>query len=479
MTAPSSPPSAPLLPAAFFFLLALLFAGGCGDGPVGTGPAAGRNILLVVADALPAAHLGCYGQERPTSPVIDALAAESALFEDYHTVVPSTLPSFLTLFTSRYPKDHGASRNGCAPREGLGSLAAALSRAGYRTAFFLSSYCLKARFGTKKGFDHFDAELDKKSSLPSNKLTRSARSVTDAVLRWLDRTDGDRPWFAVVHYFDPHWPYEPPEEFARLLAGDDAERFAVSFETVRASRDVLEKRGGVPGEEELLIRDLHLAEIRYMDSEIGRLLERIDRDDRDTVVVFTADHGETFWEHEDYFNHGLSVYNSNLHIPLLIRGAGIVPPGRFGAPRFSNIDLAPTLLGLVGVVFPEDFEGIDRHTLLTGTGDADPGPVFAEATKPHYEEEGARRPNLRKAKCIMAGKWKLIWTPWKKGRKQLFNLADDPAETRNLAKDPEYSRLVGELHDLLRGWARSSAESGPVEIPESVRRELDKLGYGY
>jgi len=461
-------------------LLAAACAGGCGDRSAGDGPAAGRNILLIVADALPADHLGCYGQERPTSPCIDALADESALFEDYHTVVPSTLPSFVSLFTARHPKDHGAPRNGCAPRKGLGSLAESLREAGYETAFFPSSYCLAARFGTKTGFEHFDEKLDKQSALPSNKLTRSARSVTDAFLGWLDRRDGGRPYLAIVHYFDPHWPYEPPEEFARLFVGADADKLDASFEEIRSARDVLARRDGTPGDEERLFRDLHLAEIRYMDSEIGRLLDKVDRDDsgEDTVVVFTADHGETFWEHEDYFNHGLSVYNSNLHIPLLIRAPGIVEPSRYSRPRFSNIDLAPTLLGLAGVAVPDDFEGIDRQGLLTVGGSVDPAPIFAEATKPHSAETGAARPNMRKAKCVMAGPWKLIWTPWEEGRTQLFNLIDDPAERRNLAGESEYARLVDELRAILRAWARSSAGSGPVEIPDAVQRELDKLGYG-
>ena len=462
------------------FLLVALCAGGCSDRSAEDGPAAGRNILLIVADALPAAHLGCYGQERPTSPRIDALAADSALFENFYTVVPSTLPSFLSLFTARHPKDHGAPRNGCVPRDRLGSLAGSFLEAGYETAFFPSSYCLLAQFGTKNGFEHFDGKLDKRSTLPSNKLTRSARSVTDAFLGWLDSRDADRPWLAVVHYFDPHWPYEPPEEFARLFVGADVDRLEASFEAIRAARTLLEKQKGTPGAEERLFRDLHLAEIRYMDSEIGRLLDRIARNDPGdgTVVVFTADHGETFWEHDDYFNHGLAVYNSNLHIPLLINAPGIVRPGRYSKPRFSNIDLAPTLLGLAGVAIPEGFEGHDRHALLTGADAIDPDPIFAEATKPHSAEKDAPRPNMHKAKCIMAGPWKLIWTPWKEGRTQLFNVIDDPGERHNLAGDRENARLVGELGAMLRAWARSSAESGPVEIPDSVRRELNKLGYG-
>jgi len=461
-------------------LLAALCAGGCGDRADPDGPAAGTNILIVVADALPASHLGCYGQERPTSPCIDRLAAESALFEDFYTVVPSTLPSFISLFTSRHPKDHGAPRNGCVPRDGLESLAQSMQEAGYETAFFLSSYCLTAQFGTQIGFDHFDEKLDKKSALPSNKLTRSARSVTDAVIGWLGGRDGERPYLAIVHYFDPHWPYEPPEEFARLFVDAETGSLEASFAAIRAARDALAKRDGAPGDKERRFRDLHLAEIRYMDSEIGRLLEEIGRNggDDDTVVVFTADHGETFWEHEDYFNHGLSVYNSNLHIPLLIRAPGVVEPGRYAKPRFSNIDLAPTLLGLAGVAIPVDFEGIDRHRLFTGGGSVDPVPIFAEATKPHSAERGAARPNMRKAKCVMAGPWKLIWTPWEEGRTELFNVADDPAEKRNLAGESEYAPLVDELGTILRDWARSSAESGPVAIPGAVQRELDKLGYG-
>jgi len=174
-----------------------------------------RNVILIVADALQADHLGCYGFDRPLTPVIDDLASGGTLFTDCNSVVPSTLASFTSLFTSRHTKDHGASRNGFQPLDGLPTLAGALSAGGYETAAFISSYAIHSDFKTDRGFDHFDERMTQSTILFDNKLIRSASDVTDAFMQWLAEREDDRPFFAMVHYFDPHFPYRPPKRFVR------------------------------------------------------------------------------------------------------------------------------------------------------------------------------------------------------------------------------------------------------------------------
>ena len=183
----------------FFAALAPALLGACtrnGDPP--------KNILFIVADTLRADHLGCYGFDRPTSARIDRLAEQGSQFNQCYTVVPSTLASFTSILTSMHPKDHGAYRNGRKADETVPVLGEVFQEAGFDTAAFISSYCLSADFGMDRGFDLFDEHYTRKTALPDNKTVRSAKDVTDAFLHWLDGREKDRPYFAMVHYFDPH-----------------------------------------------------------------------------------------------------------------------------------------------------------------------------------------------------------------------------------------------------------------------------------
>ncbi|MFH2003071.1 MAG: sulfatase [Planctomycetota bacterium] len=457
-------------------------AGGCSREEAETSRPKPANILLIVADALRADHLGCYGEELPTSPNIDALSREGALFEDYHTQVPTTLSSFITLFTSLPPKHHGASRNGMNPAPDLDFIGEAFQRAGYETVCFISSYSLSSRFGTRRGFDLFDEKLDCATGLPSNKLIRSAESVTEAFLAWHEKRDSKRPFFAVVHYFDPHWPYIPPERFAKIFLHEEGAPDQASMEDMENARKMLEAGAG-PGDPTLqAFHSLYCAEIRYMDHEMGRVMDHLREESRigDTLVVFTADHGETFWEHEDYFNHGLSVYATNLRIPLIFWQPGRIAPGRFSTPRFSNLDLAPTLLGLAGIPKPKGFAGLNLQNLLAGTAPEQvPSCLFAEATKPRSAEKPNTRPNFFKAKCIMQGPWKLIWTPYKNGQEELYNVEEDQEELLNRIKDPSLAGLRKELMEKLRAWAKDARGDRPEKgMPQEVEDKLKALGYG-
>lgn len=435
------------------------------------------NIVVLVADALPADHLGFYGSEAPTSPNLDALALESAVFDDYHTVVPATLPSFLSLFTSRHPKDHGVPWNGGKPLEGLDTLGLAFGKAGYETAFFISSYCLASEFGTRRGFDLFEDRLVESVGLPSNKLIRNAADVSRAFLDWDQRRDRSKPCFAVVHYFDPHWPYQPPEAFARIFIDKDRDDLVASFPQIRKEREALEKSAGQPGEKAKHFRNLHLAEIRYMDHEIGKIIDTL-KNRGNTLLVFTADHGETFWEHDDYFNHGLSVYNTNTRLPLLVWSPGLVEPGRRPAPCFSNIDLGPSLLSLIDAPVPQGFTG-RPVPLLSAARDLEERPVYAEATKPHQVEKPGERSNLRKAKSVTMGPWKYIWTPWKEGMDELYLRHEDPMERNDLAADPGHERLMAQLKESLKAWAAEyEGVEGRENLSPEVLEKLEKLGYG-
>ncbi len=444
-----------------------------------------KNVLLIVVDSLRTDHLGCYGFERPTSPNIDKLAASGTLFIDFSTVVPSTLASFTTLFTSHYPKDHGAFRNSFPPFDDLPTLAEAFRDAGYETAAFVSSYCVHSDFGVDRGFDHFDDSLTQVTILPDNNLMRQAGEVTGSFIQWLNRRE-DKPFFAVVHYFDPHYPYRPPDRFAKMFQTTRPAIRKATMHDIGKAQSQLNEAKGRPGDFEKNLHDLYCAEIRYMDEEVGRLINRVRRVAKDgeigePVIVFTADHGETFWEHADYFNHGYSVFETAISIPLIVSSPGFVPVGKKKVCGFSNIDLGPTLCGLAGVEAPPEFEGRSFHALVAGSGEVEPPEFrFAESTKPYPAEEGAVRPNYNKAKMVRQGAWKYVELPCMGDWHGLYNVNDDPGEITNLAGDEELGQIMKSLKERLRRWAddfdAGRKRGGPVD-PDVIEK-LKGLGYG-
>lgn len=460
----------------------LLFAG-CGADSGADESGSGFSVLVIVADALRADSLGCYGQAAPTSPNIDRLATEGALFENCTTVVPTTLPSFISLVTSVHPKDHGSFRNGVPPVEGLAFVSEAFRDADRETAFFAASYCLTKRFGLDRGIDHFDDRLVRSASLPFNKLFRNATDVTDAFLSWLAGRDARKPFFAVVHYFDPHIPYVPPERFARLFLEEGVGPHRATYEDTMAAKRRLELSAGMPGPRDLAIRKLYLAEIRYMDTEIGRLIEVLDASPGggDTLVVFTADHGHNFWGHDVYFNHSRQVYGDNIRIPLIFRWPERVAPARRAAPAFSSIDLAPTLLGLAGIAVPEEFAGEDLHAaVLRGDENRKQDLLYSEAYHERAAGDEILRPNFAAPKCIMQGSWKYIWTPHRENREELYDLTNDPDERNNLAGSVENAGRVDMMRDKLRRWAliHAAPDGSRADVPDEVLEKLRALGYG-
>jgi len=473
----------------FYLVLLCLLSFSCsrrGLTPSGPPPAAG--ILLLVVDTLRADQLGCYGFPQPTSPHLDAVAARGVRFDRYTTVTSSTLASFTSLLTSRHPHTHGVFRNGVVWPRDLEGLPSVLRSAGYETAAFIASYCLSSDFGMARGFDHFDEDLTvRMKQLPSNRLIRKGSEVAQAFISWLaGRRRPQAPFFAMLHFFEPHWPYQP-SEFYRELFGPGYDGWVTgAMPDFRKVRRYLTRHGGEPDADVRHLHALHLGEIRSTDDQIGKVLEALEqRDLRDRVLlIVTADHGETFYEHQDFFNHGESVYDTNIHIPLIIDGPGIASPQVVETP-FSNLDLAPTLLEYVGLEIPPTFEGRSFLPLLKGGGSA-PGvlrerSLFAEATKPHTVEQGERWPNRLKSRCILRGRWKLIHSPWREDLWELYDLKADPQEQHNLLDgsaenlSPSHRQMAREL--IL--WSERVPGSVPddPEADAEVRERLEALGY--
>ncbi|HSF19877.1 MAG TPA: sulfatase-like hydrolase/transferase [Vicinamibacteria bacterium] len=384
------------------------------------------NLILVSVDTLRADHLSCYGSALVSTPAIDRVAREGIVFENATTVAPTTLPAHASLLTGVTPLQHWVHDNvGFRLRDDIPTLASTLKDAGFRTGGFVGSFVLDRRFGLGRGFDVYSEEIPETES---GLRERRGEEVLDEALSWIGA--GDEPFFAFVHFFDPHRPYDPPAPFH-------------------------------PGTEDPQAR--YRGEVVYVDSLVGQLLAFLDSNglSDSTVVAVTADHGESLGEHgED--THGLFLYQSTLHVPLLLRGPSI-PEGKRVRELVRIVDVVPTVLEALSVEAPSGLEGV---SFLSASGEARIQDVeaYAETFVPRLHFGWSELTSLRR------GNWKFVLAP----RAELYDLDSDPEETRNLVESE--ASVVQEMEDELgRLKGAEDVRAGPVD--ERTLGSLRALGY--
>ncbi len=316
-------------------------------------------LLLITVDTLRADHLGAYGNTDGLTPTLDALAAESLVFQRAYTVAPFTLPSITAIQTGRYPRELGIVNNRLLLPEETRTLAQHLRSLGWRTGAVVSNYVLRRSSGLARGFDHYD---DRYPQLEAHRPDpeRIGVDTTDAALALLDGLleSREQPIFLWVHYQDPHGPYRPP--------GNRRERHIESERAKPDGRQTLElsgnqdPQGRIPryqfeaGHNEVAYyRAGYKGEVEYVDQEIGRFLAgvrgRVPR--QRTAIVFTADHGEGLGEDDYWFGHGMYLSDAQMRIPMLIQVPGQTAGTRSDAA--SVVDVFATLLGLAGESPPD------------------------------------------------------------------------------------------------------------------------------
>ena len=419
------------------------------------------NVLIVTVDTLRADRLSAYGYGRRTTPNLDRLLASGARFAEARTVEPLTNPAMCSLFTSLYPHEHGATRNGMRMRPRLPSLATTLTRRGYRSAAFVGNWTLRDRIsGLGEHFDAYEEVFTRKRWLGVFKGEATADDLTDAALEWLaeHREDSRRPFLLWVHYVEPHAPYRLQEEFAGRL--------------------------GVPTKGDVSRADRYDTEIAFADHHVGRLLAALDASSglrQNTLVVFTADHGESLGEH-NYWGHGRNLYEPGLRIPLGISWPGRLRPEVVEAPALL-LDVAPTVLGLAGLPAPRDFRGFDWTPVLLGES---PPPrdrvtwyqAHRGAVLSAQEAKGARLRGLLEVAVLRGGRKEVFRLDG--GQHRVFDLTRDPGERHNLAAASvkRSAELAEWMTSVRKGLAASDAVlAADVDVdPESVER-LRALGY--
>ena len=429
-----------------FSLLVAGLGGGCSDGEGGGGPEGGRgahgpararNLLLVTFDTTRADHLGAYGDEGAETPVIDRLAAEGVLFEHCASVTPVTLPSHTSLLTGLYPYEHGVRDNGThwVPAD-VETLAETLSAAGFRTGAVVSAFVLDSRFGLDQGFHLYDDDLAQGTEQAAFMFRETdAADTTRRAKQFLAGHEGEQRWFLWVHYFDPHASYRPPGSFG--------ERFA---------------------------EQPYDGEIAYADAQLGDLLLYLqDRGElADTLVVLTADHGESLGEHGEA-THGVFLYDATTRVPLIFRHPAVARGARVPGV-VSAVDVAPTVLDFLGVGVPEPVSGVSLvESLLRGAADGEREPVYLESMSPYFQHGWSDLRSLR------SDRRRYVRAP----REELYDLREDPDELHNLlpGREGEAEPLREALEAMLRGGERDARRVAEEGLDASEREALEELGY--
>jgi arylsulfatase A-like enzyme/Flp pilus assembly protein TadD len=391
------------------------------------------SVVLVTLDTTRADRLGCYGFSGVETPHLDALARQGVVFDNATATAPLTFPSHSSIFTGLIPPHHGARDNGgFFLDDAQTTLAERLKAAGYATGAFIGAWVLESRWGLAQGFDEYSDrfELSKYRVVSLGTVQKPGDEVMDGALRWLDSVR-QRRFFAWIHLYDPHAPYEAPEPFASRYSGQP-----------------------------------YLAEIAYTDKVVGRLtgwLESQGLLDR-TIVVVTGDHGESLGEHGEA-SHAYFIYGSTMHVPLIVR----TPWGLTGRSRaqVSTVDIMPTVLDLAGLAPPE---GVDGRSLARSLLDP-AAPIghlaYSETYFPRYHYGWQHLRSLRD------DRYTYVEAP----RPELYDRAEDPGETRNVFK--AYSQRAEGLRLRLEEMSRAKGPGVPQRQqldPETLQR-LAALGY--
>lgn len=430
--------------------------------------ARGKNLVMVLLDAGGYGHFGFAGYDRETTPNIDALAAQSLVFDTAYSEAASTGHSVFAMLTSSYPF--------WAEKQGLKGIIAKPFKVDEKTN--LMADILKAKFGRRlaisgnpwfgpdfgfdRGFSKF-YEIYDNEAVPDSTEHFAARTV-DAFKRDMESW-GDQQVFAYLHFLEPHTPYKPPEDFARKF--DPVAADIINPE----ARYLLRYRLNPPDKQrQEMIKALYDGNLAYADSKVGEVIESLKKSGRwdNTVFVVIADHGEAFWEHGVYA-HGRHIYEEFMRIPFIVHIPGApMLSGRHVKEPVSLVDLLPTYLDLYGIQPPKDLKGGSLLPLIAGrTKEFKTRKIFLRNTHSIVPEFGLR-----------AGRYKWIYRVYESSY-QLYDLVADPKEQHDLVKSNAVPPEVEELRKEIGLWiATGTGQVQPVEkLDPKTEERLRAIGY--
>jgi arylsulfatase A-like enzyme len=409
-----------------------------------------KGVILVSIDTLRRDHVGAHGYLRPTTPRLDALARGGIVCDDAVSTSSWTLPAHLSMLTSVDPGAHGGTDMAHGFNRRVPTLPSVLRKAGFATQAVTSHLYVSAVYGLDDGFDNLDFRQD-----------RRAAEVADRAIDILDRV-GDRPFFVFLHFYDPHWHYDPPEAQRRLFEKPYAGALTGLWQDF-SKRD----RSNTSAEDLDHLLALYDGEIRYTDDEIGRVLDHVKARglDRGTLLLVTSDHGEEFLEHGSW-EHQKTLYEEVVRIPLVVNGPGVAP--RKEPAQASLLDVMPTVLAWAGVTGSAVEQG---RSLLAPLGERE---GYGET-----DHTTDRTPKLFMR--AGAGRWKAILSLAQGGgplKEEWYDLASDPAEAKGTAPPAAIADAV--RGRAIRRWRDARGRGGPapaVQLTPEQRERLRALGY--
>lgn len=433
-----------------------------------------RNVILIVIDALRSDHLGCYGYHRQTSPNLDALAGEGAVFETCYAQSSWTLPSVASILTSLYPTMHGTTLHGDKLPDEVTTIAEILKEEGYITYGYVANPNIKSIFNFNQGFDFFDDYLmrdrmyyaalrclpyyrDNLRAWTGRSFTFSDRDniklANERIVPWLKRYSHEN-FFMYIHYMDPHRPYSPPKRYRTMYP--------------YVENDIVSK-----------YISLYDGEIRFADEYMNKLLDTLkllgiyDK----TLIVITSDHGEAFGEHGD-FEHGKTIYQEQLKVPLIMKFTGSIPPGKVVKQAVRLIDVVPTILDVLGVTNSDKMEGSSLLPLIEGDSNTD-------SREDIFVEENLSNKSILDG-VISHNRLKYVNTKKSEvrdiaelGSEELYDLETDPGEFYNLIKQkPESLKLLRRRLAAFKEHCEERAIVAPkTKLDSETIRQLKSLGY--
>jgi arylsulfatase A-like enzyme len=462
------------------------------------------NILLIVVDTLRARDVSCYGYARQTTPHIDALAKEAVLYTNSYSVSSSSLPGHASLFTGLYPVHHGAERPSLddphPPGHGYPltpdhiTLAAALAARGYATAGIVANFAVVGfAFGLDHGFRYYDARPSGSYTrmpfppllvrvgavLPDRFIRdhitewlptpyRASTKIVDLALRWLDkRARPEQPFFLFLNTMDTHAPYAPRLPFRRLWWNHPGSPPLGGLDPQSYSAIMSRRRDATPAEREYLTA-LYDGALSQTDAAIGRLLDALKRRNLydNTWIFLTSDHGESLGEHRT-LGHSCSLYQEIVRVPLIVKEPAAFCPDRTCAardPRLAQaVDLAPTILGRLGITIPVRFDGIPL--------DRPRGTIILESLVDEKFRHEFPRVYNREIHAIGQGRYQYIATTGEAA--ELYDVEADPAEKQNLAaSQPE---LAAALAARLEAWERENPMQRPASPGTLSHEDIERL----
>jgi len=456
------------------------------------------NVVLIVMDTVRADHTSVYGYDRDTTPFLRELAKEATLYTRAFAVSDFTLPTHASMFTGLYPRTHGAYYappnypNGLPLSQRFTTMAEVLQANGYRAAGIVANAgYLSTSMGFSQGFELFDSRLPERVAAPSRSpylrrrvhelldrfvstadfepTTRRAQEINHEAETFLNQVDG--PFFLFLNYMDAHNPYAPPSPFDRQYPCsyptiERAERARAAMEPVLTG-----KRDLLP-EERTCIASGYDGAITYLDSQIRELIGSLRKRGlyENTLLMITSDHGEALGTRNQLGHGGVSVYQNEVNIPLLVKYPGVNPEARVNAEA-SQVDLLPTVLEAASIAEPAGLQGISLRKI-----EKDTSRFIVSVSYPEPWLSALNRQYARVEMAVIRGDEKLIESSL--GKRELFDLSRDINEEHNLYKENDPGVLA--LSRMLQDWMRTvppAASEKHGSIDSSTVERLKSLGY--